>query len=569
MTPPDSQTATSESLGQAMPDRPPTIFARWFRPRSASPFDRLVLFSWRSELLLICAGMLVSFLVAGFWFPYWRVADMDFFVVYNAFLLNTPLPQEFFDHPGYISILLLSYWLRALHALGFVQVHAFSAVPALSDAAGFAGAWTQATRAGRVLSLIYAMGYVLAFSYLLRALVRDWRIAALGGFMLAFSGGMAMQMRILRTELLSAGLFIIALLMLMVVATRGPRAWRPPVVGLASLLMTLALLNKVQVLFLIGALPVLLIFVGPDLDGANSAPPRGFWNAPSRAWTAFGASVVIAVLAAYAAKDIVLAGLTTATAPGLYFTARLQAAQIYWALLAAWLGLGMMAYAVMWRVPPLEALTTAFAAVAGCMIGVLALDARYNGAVVVAVFHPLENMAAFAGWANPQLMSGSPLDAAHLKFLAQAAAGVLARVTFVLHPSTRPAIFVQWFVIAATAIAIRERKWRLVLPVAALILSAAAIDTLGMGRGLKQEYFNFTDPLIIIAAALLIANLAPLRNHRWTYTAGVALIAVHAVMSQIEPVKRLLRNDRPEVICDFYVYAARVEKFPTCPKPAQ
>ena len=203
------------------------------------------------------------------------------------------------------------------------------------------------------------------------------------------------------------------------------------------------------------------------------------------------------------------------------------------------------------------------------MIGVLALDARYNGAVVVAVFHPLEHMAAFAGWANPQLMSGSPLDAAHLKFLAQAAAGVLARVTFVLHPSTRPAIFVQWFVIAATAIAIRERKWRLVLPVAALILSAAAIDTLGMGRGLKQEYFNFTDPLIIIAAALLIANLAPLRNHRWTYTAGVALIAVHAVMSQIEPVKRLLRNDRPEVICDFYVYAARVEKFPTCPKPAQ
>jgi hypothetical protein len=391
----------------------------------------------------------------------------------------------------------------------------------------------------------------------------------LGGFMLAFSGGMAMQMRILRTELLSAGLFIIALLMLMVAATRGPRAWRPPVVGLASLLMTLALLNKVQVLFLIGALPVLLIFVGPDLDGAKSAPPRGFWNAPSRAWTAFGASVVIAVLAAYAAKDIVLAGLTTASAPGLYFTARLQAAQIYWALLAAWLGLGMVAYAVMWRVPPLETLTAAFAAVAGCMIGVLALDARYNGAVVVAVFHPLENMAAFAGWANPQLVSGSPLDAAHLKFLAQAAAGVLARVTFVLHPSTRPAIFVQWFVIAATAIAIRERKWRLVLPVAALILSAAAIDTLGMGRGLKQEYFNFTDPLVIIAAALLIASLAPLRNHRWTYAAGVALIAVHAVMSQIEPVKRLLRNDRPEVICDFYVYAARVEKFPTCPKPAQ
>ena len=153
----------------------------------------------------------------------------------------------------------------------------------------------------------------------------------------------------------------------------------------------------------------------------------------------------------------------------------------------------------------------------------------------------------------------------HLKFLARAATGVLARVTFVLHPSTRPAIFIQWFVIVATVIAIRERKWRLVLPVAALMLSAWAIDTLDMGRGLKQEYFNFTDPLVIIAAALLLANLPVLQNHRWTYAAGVALIAVHVVMSQMEPVKRLIRHDQPEVICDFYAYAARVEKFPTCP----
>jgi hypothetical protein len=569
LTPPDSQTATRETIGQAMPDRPATILARWFRPRSASPFDRLVLFSWRGELLLICAGMLVSFLVAGFWFPYWRVADMDFFVVYNAFLLNTPLPQEFFDHPGYLSILSLSYWLRALHAIGLVHVQAFSAVPPLRDAAGFAEAWTQATRAGRVLSLIYAMAFVLAFSYLLRALVRDWRVAILGGFALAFSGGMAMQMRMLRTELLSAGLFMVALLMLMVAAVRGPRAWRPLVVGAASLLITLALLNKVQVLFLIGALPLLLIFVGPGLDGAKSAPQNGFWDVPSRAWPVFGASVVIAALAVTAAKDIVLTGLTTATAPGLFFTARLHVAQIYWALLAAWLGLGMAAYTIAWRVPPLEALTAAISAVAGCMIGLLALDARYNAANVVAVFHPLEHMAVFAGWANPQLANGSPLDAAHLQFLAQAAAGVLARVTFVLHPSTRPAIFIQWFVIVATVIAIRERKWRLVLPVAALMLSAWAIDTLDMGRGLKQEYFNFTDPLVIIAAALLLANLPVLQNHRWTYAAGVALIAVHVVMSQMEPVKRLIRHDQPEVICDFYAYAARVEKFPTCPKPAQ
>jgi hypothetical protein len=553
----------------------------WLKPRSAAPLDRLVLFSWRNELLLICGCMLLSFLVAGFWYPYWRVADMDFFVVYNAFLLNTPLPQEFFDHPGYLSILLLSYWLRALHGLGLLHVDAFSAVPPLRDAAGFAEAWTQATRAGRVLSLIYAMTFVLAFSYLLRALVRDWRVAILGGFFLAFSGGMAMQMRMLRTELLSTGLFMTALLLLMVAAARGSRPWRPAVVGCAGLLVTLALLNKVQVLFLIGALPVLLIFVGPNLQMASWVARRSnlaagtpgddskttFWNT-SAAWLAFAFSILIAVLAAYAAKDIVLAGLTTPTAPGLFFTARLFVAQAYWAIIAAWIALGMAAYAILWRVPALEALTAMCAAAAGCMIGLLALDARYNIGNVVAVFHPLEHMAVFASWANPQLANGSFLDAAHLKFLVEAAAGVLARVTFVLHPSTRPAIFVQWFVIAGVVVAIRRREWRLVLPVAALMLCAWGIDTLDMGRGLKQEYFNFTDPLVIIAAALLLANLAPLQSHRWAYCAGVALIAVHAVMSQAEPVKRLFRHDSPEVICDFYHYAARVEKFPTCPKPS-
>ena len=71
------------------------------------PFERLILFSWRGELLFICAVMLASFMVAGFWYPYWRVADMDFWIVYNGLLLNAHLPQEYFDHPGYLSILLL------------------------------------------------------------------------------------------------------------------------------------------------------------------------------------------------------------------------------------------------------------------------------------------------------------------------------------------------------------------------------------------------------------------------------------------------------------------------------
>ena len=53
----------------------------------------------------------------------------------------------------------------------------------------------------------------------------------------------------MRTELLAAAFFTCALLMLLIARKRGERWWRPAVVGCASLLITLAMLNKIQFLF--------------------------------------------------------------------------------------------------------------------------------------------------------------------------------------------------------------------------------------------------------------------------------------------------------------------------------
>lgn len=526
----------------------------------ATPFEHLVPLSWRGELLLFCVGMLLSFLVAGFWYPYWRIADMDFWAVYNAFLLNVPLPQEFFDHPGYLSILLLSYWLRALHSLGIVQVISLDALPPVSDAAAFAQAWTAATRAGRVLSLLYAMGYVLAFSYLLRALLRDWRIAAFGGFLLAFSGGMAMEMRIMRTELLASGLFMSALLLLLVCARTGQRWWRPAVIGGASLLITLAMQNKIQVIFLICVLPVLTLPFG--LDGAAQ---RGFWNEPRRAIPALMIAILLALLAAYLAKDTVAFGLTVNDTATLHLPALRFGAKLYWPALAIWLGLGMAAYTIIWKVARIEALATAFSVITGCMIGLLALYIRYHANNVLVVFHPIEQLLHWASASEPQLAEhGAFFNADRLKFLLEAIAGVIARRTFVLASSPRPTIFLEWFVITATVIAIRRREWPLVTQVAVLMLSDWAIDTLGMARGLKQEYFLFTDPLAMIAAALLITKLTDLQRHRWTCRVGAALIVAHVLMSQAEPVKHIFRTDGPEVLCGLYGNAQRVEHLPIC-----
>ena len=526
------------------------------------PFDRLVKFNWGGQFIFLFAAMTASFLVAGFWYPYWRVADMDFPIVYNALLLNDHLPQELFDHPGYLPILLLSYWLRALHGIGLIRVDALSGVPPVSDGPAFNAVWMTLTQAGRVLSLLLAMGLVAAFTCLLRALVRDWRIAALGGFLFAFSGGMAMQMRTLRTELLSAGLFTIALLMLLVSARRGSWPWRPAVVGLAGALIVLGMESKIQVFFLIFALPVLVLPFGPD----QALPSGDFWRQPRRAWPALATAAAIALLTAYLAKDIISIGLTAAHASVPLKTLGIGAVA-YWSILAAWLAAGMIAYAIVWRVAALETLAAMVAVMAGCMIGLLALDIQFQPNNAIVVLHPLETMYAWAAAANPQLSGGGPLfSAASVEFLLHSIGGVIARRTFVLQSSARPGIFLEWFVIAAFVIAVRRREWRLVIQVSALMLTDWGVDLLGMGRHLEQAYFLYTDPLAIVAAALLIARLTDLQQHRSTYPLGIALIAATIVVSQAEPVKHIFRTAGPEVLCQggLQYYYRRLGVLPFC-----
>ncbi len=534
------------------------------------PFDRLVRFNWPGQFLITFAGMLVSFLIAGFWFPYWRIADMDMFVVYNALLLNAHLPQEYVAHPAYLPILLLSYWLRALHAIRLIPVDSFDGVPPIGNQGAFAAAWTPATQAGRVLSLITAMAIVAAFMYLLRALVRDWRIAGFGGFLLAFSGGMAMEMRAMRPELLAAGLFMIALLMLLIAAKRGERPWRPAIVGIASLLITLGMQSKVQVFFLICFLPILLLPFGPDATAKANAQ-AGFWRS-RKAWAAVAATALAAAVAVYLAKDLLSLGFAPTDHADVGLLPLRVGAATYWSLLAAWLALGMAAYCLMWRVAALEGLAAALAAIAGCMIGLLALYARFQPDNAIVVFHPLETMLSWASASDPRLTAGHSLfDPARIQFLMHAIAGVIARRTFILHSSPRPTIFLEWFVIAATFIAARRRQWQLVACVAALMLTDWGVDLLDMGRRLQEGYFLFTDPLAIIAAALLIAGLTDLQQHRWTYPVGIALVVAHIVVSQAEPIKHALRSDSPQVLCNegYLIFYRRLGWPPFCPPQPQ
>src|SRR3977135_3699427 len=165
-------------------------------------FDRLTFLGWRWGLAAVGGGLAVSFFRFGYAVIYWRNADMDFMVIYNALALNDGKPQLFFDHTAYITILSVKLWFQLLHALGLLDAWSLSAIPSASDAAAFDAAMTSAVRAGRLLAWLIATGCVLIFAVLVRPMVRDWRVAMLATLAFAFSGGIAVHSRILRSELI-------------------------------------------------------------------------------------------------------------------------------------------------------------------------------------------------------------------------------------------------------------------------------------------------------------------------------------------------------------------------------
>ena len=98
-------------------------------PVPARHFKDLILIDNWIGLLAGIVGARRFLFPLGFWYPYWRIADMDFWMVYEAWLFNDGLPQEWFDHPGYLTILLLGNWFRLLHGAGLLDVHALSRCP--------------------------------------------------------------------------------------------------------------------------------------------------------------------------------------------------------------------------------------------------------------------------------------------------------------------------------------------------------------------------------------------------------------------------------------------------------
>ncbi|MFT6670614.1 MAG: hypothetical protein ACJAVZ_002084 [Afipia broomeae] len=541
---PDSQTSTSPSPSD---------------PRSDA-LARLTPFGWNGGLAFILALLAASFFLAGYFVIYWRNADMDFMIVYNALVMNDGKPQAFFDHPSYFTILSVKWWFQVMHSLGLLDAWKLSSIPSALNVPAFDAAMTQAVRAGRIVAWLTATIFVIGFAALARCIFRDWRIALLATFAFAFSGGIAVHMRILRSELIAACLFTLALMLLIAVSRRAGN-WRPLALAGAAALCVLGMENKVQIILLIAALPVIMLPFG-SADSA-SAP---FWRGSS-AWLAVLLSAIAAGVMLALAWPLIAAGLEPESIDIAQLHALIAGSfGIYQIALLGWIVAGMIAFAALWRVSAAETLASVFAVTAGASLGLLALYLEYDPQNAVAVINPIEKMLVFADAPATSATEGGKIWAA-IALLFDGVKSVLQRYTFVLFTSPRPTVFLTWLVFPGIVYAWLRGERQTAIQAAVLLLSAIGIDALGVRRNLKAEYFILTDPLIILAGALLLEKLSDLRFSKWAYPIGVVLIVAHVAVSQAEPVKHVLKRSGPEYICEWNEYYEPLLPMPWCDKP--
>lgn len=517
---------------------------------------KLTFLGWRGGLVAVLAGLALSFFLFGYATVYWRNADMDFMVLYNALVMNDGKPQHFFDHTAYLTILTVKAWFRLLHSLGLLDAWSLSAMPPATDRAAFDVAMTHAVRAGRLLSFLIATGSVVIFAGLVRRILSDRRPAVLAVFAFAFSGGMAVHSRILRSELVAA-LPVLFALMLLIIAGRRAGRLRPLVLGVAAALCVLGLENKVQAILLIGAVPLMILPFGTTKSA--SVP---FWRTVP-AWLAALGAVIAAAVALWLAWPLLATGFDRSILDAAkWHPLLLGHFGSYQIALLALIGGCMIAYAAIWRISPAETLAAMAAVTAGAALALLVLNIDYNTANVIAVANPLEKMLSFAD-DGTKAASGSGWSS--ILLVLQGIGAVFARYSFVLYSSPRPTVFLTWLIIPGIVYAWRRGERQVALQALMLFGAAVGIDALGVRRGLKAEYFIFTDPLIILAGAILLDRLADLRTRKWSFAIGAALFGLQIAIGQAEPVKLAFKKTGQESICEWNQSYLPLLPLPWCP----
>jgi hypothetical protein len=388
-----------------------------------------------------------------------------------------------------------------------------------------------------------------------RRLVGDRRLAVIAAIALAWSGGVALHIRIMRTELLSAALVTSALLLILVAARAGG-VRRFIYIALGGLCASLAIVTKVQALLPALAIPIIALAFGQTVTEEAETPDR------ARRWTVAVVAAALAVAVAYPSVGLLAQGLVGGT---MYRPIGGGLSGVYQWLIALWVVGGIAAYAIAYRVSVPDTIAAAAALACGLGLATLSLDILYHPLNVIAAANPVEHMFESAAVATPTLThEPQMLTGAFALALAKGVVQALAMHTFVFSTSARPTLLLEWFAIVGAVVLWRRGERRLPLQVAVLILTAWGLDTVFSLRSLQTPYFAYTDPLLILAAVLVLAHLPDLQARRWAQHAAVALLVVYVVWAHLEPVKAVLRHNTPQETCAWLPAFTTKMEFPFC-----
>ena len=187
--------------------------------------------------------------------PYTSYFDQDIIIIYNALLLNDNLEQAYFDHTGYILILVSSWFIEVLAAIGILP---YTGLRALQESSNFHNDLQTFIVPFRLLAAsLTAM--TLLFSYkIIHIFSGSKYLALIFTLILCFSEGIAYQTLVIRTESLSFLLFLISVYFQSKIFFCESNFNKLILYStISGIFLSLAMLTKTQVIALILLLPIL------------------------------------------------------------------------------------------------------------------------------------------------------------------------------------------------------------------------------------------------------------------------------------------------------------------------
>lgn len=192
--------------------------------------------------------------------------DHEFTLIYNALLFNDELPIEYFDHPGFFTILFLSLFFQIFAALDLISIYNLTN---LSNE-NFDQSFQELVFFTRIFSTLCLSFFCFASYVFFNKFSKDKVYSFILSLLILSSEGTIFHFAQLRTELLAMFFIILSLISLKTFFEDGAGSKLKYLTGFFIFIIC-ALLNKMQVFFLIPILFLILYFCEDKINDFNVA----------------------------------------------------------------------------------------------------------------------------------------------------------------------------------------------------------------------------------------------------------------------------------------------------------